>query len=66
MPFATTLILPTSAISLRRILQPIHPARRAVGASGGRFSIAAGVKKKDGIPVRRVLHHKQVWNSVAF
>lgn len=31
------------------MLQPIHPARRAVSFNGGRFSIILGVKKNLGI-----------------
>jgi hypothetical protein len=30
------------------MLHPTQPARRAVGESGGRFSIADSVKKNDG------------------
>jgi len=44
-PSETIAILPSLGICLRRILQPIHPARRAWIASGFLFSMALSEKK---------------------
>ncbi len=56
-PSMTIPILPSSAIRFKRMLQPIHPARRAVEASGVRFSTADSTKKYRGIRRRFSILH---------
>lgn len=63
MPDDTIAILPSSGMPLNSILQPTHPALRAVGLSGLRFSMTLSEKNILGISSTFLTLHSLVYWS---
>ncbi|MGC2184309.1 MAG: hypothetical protein WA637_13595, partial [Terriglobales bacterium] len=66
-PQETIPILPSAGMPLNSMLHPTHPARRAVGLRGLRFSIVLSVKNTLGISSTFSTHHSLVYcNKIRF